>query len=459
MQQLLVDILKQMNIRNKRIVLSITFMVAALAIFAQQTGINSPYGRYGYGLLSTPSIGASESMGGISYGLRRSQQVNPGNPASYSGIDSLTMVFDLGISGHLARLGDGVNSRDFYNGNLDYVAMQFPLFRNVGASFGLLPYSKVGYNFQATRSVSDIIYQETYRGTGGLSQIYGGLAWQPVKAISVGANVSYLFGNFSYSNVVTPVTSTGALVGETKNKYSIHNVKMDFGVQFIQTLDDDRRSVTLGAVYTPQVRSSAVVYPTEMMYTSDPYQTPTLSPTQILRTDTLDAQNFHLPHSFGLGVTYMTDKFLVGVDGTYQLWKNVAYPSVLDGMTDDNRFNNAFKVNAGAEYVIDPMNRNFFKRIRFRGGFSYANSYANMNVYNPGNGQRVGVGGYNEFGITAGLGLPIRDNFSGRVSILNIGFGYSRQQPELDYMIKQDMFKISINMNINELWFYKRRFN
>jgi hypothetical protein len=48
---------------------------------------------------------------------------------------------------------------------------------------------------------------------------------------------------------------------------------------------------------------------------------------------------------------------------------------------------------------------------------------------------------------------------SGHVSMLNIGFGYSRQQPDASYMISQDMFKISLNLNINELWFFKRQFN
>ena len=48
---------------------------------------------------------------------------------------------------------------------------------------------------------------------------------------------------------------------------------------------------------------------------------------------------------------------------------------------------------------------------------------------------------------------------TGHVSMLNIGLGYSRQHPDHDFMISQDMFKISVNMNINEFWFFKRQFN
>lgn len=447
-----------MNRAKKRYFSLVAFLTINIAIFAQQVGSNSPYGRYGYGLLSNPSLGASETMGGISYGVRRSQQVNPGNPASYSKIDTLTMIFDVGVSGHMARMSDGSNTRDFYNGNLDYVAMQFPLFRNMGASFGLLPYSKVGYNFGTIRSLSNMIYEESHRGSGGLSQIYAGLAWEPIKYVSIGANFSYLFGGFQHSNVVSPVTSTGALILETKNAYHIRDVKYDFGVQFTYPVDN-KSSLTVGAVYTPKVNASTIVYPTKMMFVADPYQNPIMRPSQILKTDTLGAQSFQLPHSFGLGVTYMNEKILVGIDGTYQLWKNVSYPSMLDGMTDDNRFNNAFKLSAGLEYVKDPVSRNFFDRMRFRGGVSFANSYANMNVFNPDNGDFVGVGGFKEYGVNVGLGMPFRDAISGRVSILNLGFGYSRQQPEMANMIKQDVFKISINMNINEFWFFKRQFN
>ncbi len=449
----------QMNIRKKRLLLSIAFLTITIVLFAQQVGSNSPYGRYGYGLLENPSIGSSQSMGGISYGLRRSQHVNPGNPASYSKLDSLTFIFDFGISGHYARLNDGVNQQEFYNGNFDYVAIQFPLLRNMGASIGLLPYSKVGYNFGTLRSLSNIQYEEIYRGTGGLNQIYAGIAWEPLKNVSIGANASYLFGNFSHSSVVIP-RSSSALVGETKQMYSIRDLKYDFGLQFTHPISRTR-SVTLGAVYSPRVQARADVNPSELLYASDPYQNPGYPPSQVLTTDTLRGADFALPHTFGVGVTYQTPRLLVGVDGTYQAWKGSAYPDLLDDLTEDERFNNVTRVNAGVEYMIDAYSQNFFHRIRFRGGLSYSNSYANVNVFNPNDseGGRIGLGSFREYGVTVGLGLPMHDLRTGHVSMLNIGFGYTRQQPDTDFMIGQDMFKISIGVNINEFWFFKRQFN
>lgn len=445
-----------MNIKKKRFPLLIAFLTITTVILAQQVGSNSPYGRYGFGVLSNPALGASEAMGGISYGLRRSQQVNPGNPASYSELDSLTFIFDLGVSAQLSSMSDGVNSRDFYNGNLDYIALQFPLFRNMGGSMGLLPYSKVGYNFGNRRSLSDIQYLETYRGTGGLSQVYFGAAWEPFKSLSIGANVSYLFGNFSHSRISTPVTSN-ALISEGKNRFSIRELKYDLGLQYSYNISNTK-SITFGAVYSPHITTKADVYSSVMNYTSDPYQSPNLEPIQIISSDTLSGEGFQIPQTFGAGLTYQTENFLVGVDGTYQLWKNSAYSSQLDGLTDNNRYNDLYRINAGAEYVIDPYSQNFFNRIRFRGGISYSNAYINVSVSNPESSQNIGMGSYNEYGINIGLGLPFHDLRTGHLSMLNIGFGYSRQDPNSQFMVGQDMFKISVNMNVNELWFFKRQF-
>ncbi len=449
-----------MNIRKKRHLLLIALLTITPLLHAQHVGSNSPYGRYGYGLLVNPSVGASESMGGISYGLRRSQHVNPGNPASYSKLDSLTFIFDFGVSGHYSGLNDGTNKQGFYNGNLDYAAIQFPLFWKMGGSIGLLPYSKAGYNFGTGRSLSNIQYEEMYRGTGGLSQIYAGVAWEPLKYLSLGANLSYLFGNFSHSSVVVPrSTVSSALVGETTQMFSIRDFKYDIGVQLTYPISRFK-SVTLGLVYSPELNMHADVNPSEKLYVSDPYQNPWQSPAQVLTTDTLRNADFDLPHTFGLGLTYQTTNLLVGIDGTYEGWKGMAYPNKLDELTMEERFNNVFRINTGFEYVADPYNPNFFKRVRFRGGLSYGNSYVNVSVFNPAkSNERIGIGSFKELGVNVGLGLPMHDLRTGHVSMVNIGFGYSRHQPDSDHMIKQDMFKISVSMSFNEFWFFKRQFN
>ena len=443
-----------MNILKKFFFSTLLMLVIGATVFAQDTnvGSNSPYGRYGYGLLSDQAIGASEAMGGISYGLRRSQQVNPGNPASYSVIDTMTMVFDLGTSLSISNYSENANKQQYINGNLDYIAMQFPVGGKMGASIGLIPYSKTGYKYGQLKSLPNLSYTETFSGSGGLSQIYGGLSIEPIKNISVGVNVSYLFGNFEYDRLLTNYSVADMLSRNQTTSYRIRDLKYDIGLQYTIPIKK-AESLTLGFVYTPSIQTKADILNIDRNLNSSG------GTAQLIASDTLQGQNFELPHTFGAGFTYSKNNLLLGLDGTYQLWNGIKYPSVLDDLTDDNRFNNRYRINAGGEYVIDPYSNNFMERIRLRAGLSFANSYNNVSIFDPQNEQSVKTGGFKEYGVTVGFGMPFLDMVSRRVSTLNLNFGYKLLQPNDPLMIKQQMFTISLNANINELWFFKRQFD
>ena len=438
--------------KQKRFLLSLIIFVTLIGTSsAQNVGVDSPYGRYGYGVLSKPALGATESMGGISYGIRRGTNVNPGNPASYSAADTLNFTMEMGVSGQYSRLSDGINDQSFQNANFDYLAFQFPVYKNIGMSVGLLPYSKVGYDFGRNIVSDEISYRETFYGSGGLSKIYGGVAYAPIKSFSVGANVSYLFGSITHSKDIPILGQTGEASSRLANtSFAIKNVMFDFGTQFTYPISE-RESVTLGVVYTPGVKNTSTINTTDYLYSS--------TGTQMLPSDTLYNQSFDLPETFGLGLSYSSVNWLVGIDGTFQKWGSVKYPDYLDNMTSGSRFNDKYSVALGAEYVADPVNRNFFKRIRLRGGFSYSNSYTNTKVFDPINSSSLGEHGYKEYGINVGFGLPFRDMLSGRLSMVSLGFGYSIMDPEHKYMIKEEMFKVSVNININEFWFFKRQFD
>lgn len=442
-----------MNIQLKRFFSLLSLLVISYTIFGQQVGSNSPYGRYGLGVLAHPGVGASESMGGISYGLRRSQHVNPGNPASYSKIDTLTFIFDMGVSMQNAIFSDGTNRQNQYNGSLEYIAMQFPLFKNFGGSFGLLPFSKVGYSFGRPRSTTDLVYQESFNGAGGLSQAYAGLAYTPVKYVSIGVNLGYIFGNIEHNRML-PYLEGSSLPRYSTTKYYMRALKYDLGAQFTYPFSKEE-SLTLGVVYTPGIKTKSDI----TLFDRNVSSSSPSSTAEVIKSDTLRNQSFAIAPSFGTGLTYTNKNLIAGIDGTYQLWKKSDYPSTLDNMTQDNRFNNYYRINGGVEYVIDPYNRNFFKRMRIRAGASYGNSYTNVQVSNPTTGAHLGVSGYKEYGVTFGLGLPFRDNFNGRISMLNIGLSYTRLQPNQSFMVKEDMLKVSLSMNINEFWFFKRQFD
>jgi len=128
---------------NKRIFCGFLAFSLALSLFAQN-GTMSPYSQYGIGLLADRTSGFSRGMNGAALGLRQGNIVNTLNPASYSAIDSLTMIFDLGVSGQATRFTEGATKVSAKTANLDYAVGSFRLLPKLGMAFGILPFSNIG---------------------------------------------------------------------------------------------------------------------------------------------------------------------------------------------------------------------------------------------------------------------------------------------------------------------------
>ena len=169
-------------------------MVTGVAI--AQNNTNSPYTRYGYGDLSDQSFGNSKAMGGIAFGLRDGAQINPLNPASYTAIDSLTFIFEGGVSLQNMNISNGVDKLNVKNSSFDYLAMQFRLHPRVAMSIGLLPFSNVGYSVSRDHAATPETqpdandatpdYTSVFSGDGGLHQLYVGAGVKVLKNLSLG---------------------------------------------------------------------------------------------------------------------------------------------------------------------------------------------------------------------------------------------------------------------------------
>lgn len=405
-----------------------------------QNNTNSPYTRFGYGDLGERSFGAGRAMGGVGYGLRSPKQINPMNPASYSCMDSLTFLFDFGVAGQMSWFDDGNNRQQDINGNVEYIAMQFPIHRRIAMSVGLLPYSYVGYKFGALRSESDVNYTESYNGTGGLSNLYAGISidlWK--KRLAVGANFGFLFGNIRHEQAVS-------MTGEIADAYStsriqelrVRDFKMDFGIQYTHPISK-RESLTFGATFAPKKSLSAKSYNLTQSYTNSG------GSGEILSSDTISGKSFDLPNSYGFGVSYVKqNKLTLAADFSYENWEEMPY------FGEKGHFNNRYRVAAGGEYIPDIVDKSYFNRVRYRAGAHFGNSYLRMNQTeaNPKGDS------YNEYGISIGLGLPLIDNRS----LVNVSFEYVKKQPEVKTrMIDEQYFRFTVNYTFNELWFFKSK--
>lgn len=407
-----------------------------------QSGTNSPYSQYGLGLLNEQSSGFNRGMNGLGLAFREHNQVNYINPASYSALDSLTFIFDAGLSGQITNFNENGHKINANNADFEYAVAAFRAFKHVGVSFGIVPFTNVGYNYAITDYINDdrdVAYTNTYSGSGGIHQVYFGAGWEFLKGLSVGANISYLWGDIDRS--VINSYSDGSI--NTLSKYytaSVKSYKLDVGLQYQLALDK-KNALAIGLTYGLGHKLG-----------TDPkcniISTNTM--TAVADTASFTVNNgLEIPTSFGAGVMWNhANKLKLGADFSYQQWGSLQYP-VYRVVNDEPRYEltddyykDRYKVTVGGEFCNDEMSRRFFDRIRFRAGVSYATSYYKIN----------GLDGPDEISASIGFGIPIVNAYNNR-SVLNISGQWVHSAA--NGLLTENTFRINIGITFNERWFMK----
>ena len=420
----------------KKFINACLFCIIATTAMAQN-GTNSPYTRYGFGQLSDQSFGNSKAMGGVAYGLRNGLHINAANPASYSAVDSLTFLFDAGISLQNTNFKENGVKTNAKNSSVDYIAMQFRLWKRMGMTIGFLPYSIVGYNMSQTETVpnSEDQYGNTvsklmsYTGDGGLQQVFVGLGYRVFDNLSIGANFSYLYGDISHTSSLT-FNNSNAYNSTLANKLEISDYKFDLGLQYTQRFGK-KHAVNLGAVYSLGHDINGTGYNFRETY---------LSGSTYPATQTVDTikNAFSLPHTLGIGFTYVyNNRLTIGLDYTLQKWAETKF------FNETGKFQDRTKIAVGAEYLPSSIGRSYLQRIRYRAGAYYSDPYAKVD----------GKEGTREYGVSFGLGLPL-EVFQGR-SILNISGQYVKVSPKVKGMLEENYLRINLGLTFNDRWFMK----
>lgn len=432
-------------IKNKNILfMAAVFCMATLPATAQTNGSNSPYSRFGLGNLNDHAQGFNKAMSGLGIGIRNNKFINMQNPASYSAIDSLTFLFDVGMTFQNANFKNGNQSINAHNTTLDYVNAAFRLAPGLGISFGFVPYSTIGYNFSESKYLGEhfnngntITYTNTYTGDGGIHETYIGLGWRPFAQLSIGANAGFLWGEYSqnvkqtfYENG-TESTSSKGLNRNVEANFSTY--KIDFGAQYPISINKNN-DLTLGVTY-----SLGHTIKNPARYSS--YVTDGDS------TNVTIKDAFDYPHTIGAGLSWQhNNKLTIGADVSYQKWGSCRMPQIINDefVSSSANYKDRTRFVLGGEYQPDPISRKYIKRIYYRFGASYATPYYKIN----------GVNGPREIGVTAGVGLPLSNKISSR-SYINVSFQWLNVSADSPSLITENYLRLNIGITFNEKWFMK----
>lgn len=431
----------------KKSIILFALVISINVVSFGQSSINSPYTRYGIGEIDRNGFNHSKAMGGISTGLRKSNQINYMNPAALSAQDTMSFIFDIGIKGFTNNLQSKNNSLTYKNVTFDHIAISFPVKRWWYASIGITPYSKVGYNVQqyTTHPYFDTV--RTYYdnvGNGGLNQLYVGNSFKIGTNFSVGFNYNYIFGTIERYNQ-TYLDILGSYTTVNYDKYTLKKSTFDFGVQYHTDLFNDYFLV-LGATFSNKIMFSAEQESVE--FGADNFRLSDISVIDYVditnSLDTLSTSNnnnykIEIPARYSIGFsTGIKDKLIIGFDYSHQDWSDIESFSEIDSYTLGQSFN------MGLEYVPNKFAlRNYLKHISYRAGFFYDKSYIKIN-----NKQ------INNYGITFGLGLPIV-NAKTRI---NLSYTYGSRGTTTNGLVEENYSLIGVNLTLYDFWFIKRKF-
>lgn len=452
--------------KNKNLIIACLLLCLANIAAIAQNGSNSSYSRFGLGLLADQSQTFNRSMGGVAYGLRDGARVNALNPASYSCIDSLSFIFDTGITLQVGHFSQGGNSTNTRNTTLSNINAAVRLRKGLGLSLGFMPYTSIGYTYKTPQKVGntstgELISSNTaYSGNGGLLQLYMGVGWNPFANLNIGMNVSYVWGSYEHLSYQTfNENGTQSSTYSSQNQVYSSNIrtyKFDFGVQYPVRLTT-QDWLTIGATYSLGHKIGGET--TLLRYTSvgDTLKTNGKLPTA--------KKAFDLPHSFGGGLAWRhKNTLIVAADFTYTKWADCRVPTIDGEPTNYKGMKGAYTDNAkyaiGVEYVPNPkpQEHEYVKTIRYRAGFNYSTPYLRIKQKDE-NGTSAFLDGPTEYRASIGLGLPLQTRkLSGR-SMINISAEWLSRRPSASYMIKENYFIVNLGVTFNERWFMKWKFN
>jgi hypothetical protein len=396
-----------------------------ISIFGQNL-TNSPYSMFGVGELESRDADCYSGMGNTGIGMKSSTCLNRTNPASYANLDSLSFFYDLSLS---ARRSSYVasNSSDVMNStNFRKISMGFRILPRWATSFGVVPYSKVGYNIAVNKFIegSDEKFLVSTEGSGGLTQFYWGNGFNITKNLSLGITTSYLFGTLKQSEIDNAALFQNS-VEIDKTSY-LKNFRFEFGAMYSNQLSE-KLDYTIGAIYgynTDLNRKNNL-----KIYTGS----------TVLKDALTSRDYFTIPTYYGIGFSLTAAKSLtLAADYKFQNWSSNKESSGIMSYTDSHFYAAGLQYRKQRSYY-----ENYLQKIFFQVGATYEQTYLSVQ------GHQI-----SDRSFSFGLGLPIKsDRTMLRIAVETGYRGASGQD-----LFQENYQQITINLTTKDLWFFRSKY-
>ncbi len=368
----------------------------------------------------------NRGMGGTGIAVRDEFNLNFVNPASYGSIAStMSNAFEMGFYVEHDNYQTHERSESKTSGGLTNINYWFKFSPRWSSTIGLSPFSNVSYKINTTRSlgsISDMNY--TYEGSGTISQLQWGNGFHIAKNLSLGLNISYLFGPISRRESIN--TSGQVSILTYDNRIHANNFNIDAGVQYVIQFKKTK-SLVIGVITDDGMRLDA----TQKSYLySDAFDT--------LNTSTGKNLEYKIPPSLGVGLSWQTKRSILASDLKFDNWSSV-------NSEDQNAiFQDTWKLSMGYMYKGNPDAMNYLGAVSLRTGFHVQNYYLRLkNTDLP------------WWGICAGISMPMFDNRSS----INLTYSFDQVGTLKNGLILQSSQQIMVDIVVRDLWGIRRKFD
>lgn len=431
----------RINFIGKSFIITLFLAVMGFSASAQNTdalGTYTPYSLFGVGELEKQGTSFNKAMGGIGVGVRDNRYINYLNPAAITARDTLSFMFDFGLSQKNFYNTDGKVESAYNTANMQNVVFTAPIYNKSALVVGITPYSNIGYKFRESETDSEIITKygdiayEKY-GEGSINQLFVGAATNIGDHFSVGAEMLYYFGNLTRNSNVNFVTDLSIRDINTGWDYRVKALSAKAGIQYFNTVAD-KLDLTVGATYrfASNLKGDYIRFATAVGSSSA---------TDTIKMEAVPGYKVEIPGEFSLGFSLRKqDKWMIGLDYIMQDWSGSDFG-------DDANFkscaSNSFRL--GIEYIPNRYDiRYYLKRVTYRAGAYYDQTYFN-----------IGGNQVEAYGFTFGMSMPIFRWYNALSWSVDMG-----QRGSLDLnQVRERYVQLNVNLNLHDLWFIKRKYN
>lgn len=425
-------------------IVAVMILLTSASLKAQVTS-QSPYSRYGLGNVKGMLLPQLRAMGGISTGVFKPgnySNINMQNPASYPGITMTTV--DMGMSGTFKTLEKGSASEGSFNATLSHLALAFPLKGGrTGLSFGLLPYTELGYENSSISKVTPTdsnSVSRLYSGEGGLTKAYMGIGQQFGDHFRVGVNVEYIFGNL-VENRGFELQSVGSVNTKQQEKNSVGGIGFSYGAQYEIPLSLKSR-ITIGySGSSPSSINSKRTFLVTRYLRQSTGEEGTPIDTPVFNENSAAKLKLPLVHNFGISIQ-KDNKWLIGADYRMGNWSKLSIDGVNSGLND------SWGASVGGQLTPDYNSiGSYFNRVDYRLGFTYDKTYIKVNDQN-----------IKQMAVTFGLGLPLGySRFA--FNKLNFAAELGRRGTLTNGLVQENYINIHLGITLNDTWFRRFKFD